>query len=52
MNGGNNSMYNIVQIKYNIDSAIEKAMFENDEEKWNLIREIQSRLYEEFGIDD
>lgn len=50
MNGGNR-MYNIVEIKYSIDEAIQKAMFEHEGDKWDLIMEIQSRLYEEFGID-
>lgn len=46
------SQYRIDEIKYNIDTAIQKSMFENDEENWNIILEVQNRLYEEFGISD
>lgn len=45
------SQYRIDEIKYNIDTAIQKSMYETDEEKWDAILEVQSRLYEEFGID-
>lgn len=44
--------YRADEIKSNIDAAILKSMFENDEGKWNTILEVQSRLYEEFGISD
>lgn len=46
------SQYRIDEIKYNIDNAIQKSMFHTDEEKWKIILEVQSRLYEEFGIDE
>lgn len=38
------SQYRIDEIKYNIDTAIQKSMLETEEDK--------SRLYEEFGIDE
>lgn len=44
--------YRIDEIKYNIDTVIQKSMFESDKEKWNVILQIQSRLYEEFGIEE
>ena len=46
------SQYRIDEIKYNIDTAIQKSMFETEEDKWKIILEVQSRLYEEFGIDE
>ena len=46
------SQYRIDEIKYNIDAAIQKSMFETEEDKWKIILEVQSRLYEEFGIDE
>ena len=46
------SQYRIDEIKYNIDTAIQESMFETDEDKWKIILEVQSRLYEEFGIDE
>ena len=46
------SQYRIDEIKYNIDTAIQKSMFETKEDKWKIILEVQSRLYEEFGIDE
>lgn len=45
------SQYRIDEIKYNIDTAIQKSMYETDEEKWDAILEVQSKLYEEFGVD-
>lgn len=39
-------------IKSKIDFAIQKCMYESDEEIWNVILEVQSRLYEEFEIDE
>lgn len=44
--------YRLDEIKYNIDTAIQRSMFETDKEKWNIIMEVQSRLYEEFGINE
>ena len=46
------SQYRIDEIKYNIDTAIQKNMFETEEDKQKIILEVQSRLYEEFGIDE
>lgn len=46
------SQYRIDEIKYKIDTAIQRAMHENDEEKWNSIMEVQSYLYEEFDIEE
>lgn len=40
------------EIKYNIDSAIQKSMYELDKESWNVILEVQRKLYEEFGLDE
>ncbi len=48
----NDNIYRVSEIKYNIDTAIQKSMFENDEDKWNIILEMQGRLYEAFGISD
>ena len=45
-------IYRVDEIKYKIDIAIQKSMFENDEVNWNIILEVQSRLYEEFGLSD
>lgn len=42
--------YRVDEIKYNIDTAIQKSMYETDKEKWEIILEVQSRLYDEFGI--
>ena len=46
------SQYRIDEIKYNIDTVIQKSLFETEEDKWKIILEVQSRLYEEFGIDE
>lgn len=43
--------YERIEIKYNIDTAIQKSMYETDEEKWETILEVQNRLYEQFDID-
>ncbi len=40
----NSGQYKTNEIKYNIDTAIKKSMFANDEEMWNIILEVQSRL--------
>ncbi len=48
----NSGQYKTNEIKYNIDTAIKKSMFANDEEMWNIILEVQSRLQEEFGIEE
>lgn len=47
------SQYRIDEIKYNIDVAIQRSMYETDKiEEWKIIQEVRSRLYEEFGIDE
>lgn len=43
--------YSRGEIKYNIDTVIQKSMYELDKEKWDAILEVQRNLYEEFGID-
>lgn len=48
----NEGQYRRDEIKYNIDSAIQKSMYELDKEKWDDILEVQRKLYEEFGIDE
>lgn len=47
----NLGQYRRDEIKNKIDFAIQKSMFESDKEKWDIILEVQSRLYEEFEID-
>ena len=47
-----NSQYRTDEIKYKIDTAIQRAMYENNEEEWDSIMKAQSYLYEEFGIDE
>ncbi len=51
-NMNNSGQYKTNEIKYNIDTAIQKSMYETDQEKWKVILEVQSRLYEEFGIEE
>lgn len=43
--------YERSEIKYNIDTVIQKSMYETDKEKWEIILEVQGRLYEQFDID-
>lgn len=47
----NLGQYRRDEIKNKIDFVIQKSMFESDEERWNIILEVQSRFYEEFEID-
>ena len=49
-----NSFYEKNDIKYKIDTAIQLAMYysENKEECWNALLNAQTRLYEQFGIED
>ena len=47
---GDSSQYRVDEIKYKIDTAIQRVMYENDEEEWEYIIKAQSYLYEEFGI--
>ena len=46
------SMYRLDSIKYNIDTAIQLSMYFNDKETWEVISDVQSRLYEQFGIEE
>ena len=44
------SQYSIDEIKYIIDTAIQRSMYETDKiEEWKIIQEVRRRLYEEFG---
>ena len=47
-----NSWFNAEEIKYKIDTAIQLSMYYSDKEVWNTLLEAQTRLYEQFGIDD
>jgi hypothetical protein len=49
-----NSFYGADEIKYKIDTAIQFAMYyaKNQDECWDALLEAQSRLYEQFGIED
>lgn len=40
------------EIKYNIDTAIQLAMYHTNKEHWDALIEAQGRLYEQFGIVD
>ena len=45
-------MYTRKEIKYNIDTAIQRTMYETESELYEVLLRAQSRLYEEFGIDE
>lgn len=47
-----NSFYSVGEIKYHIDTAIQFAMYYSDKEHWDALLNAQSRLYEEFGLED
>lgn len=47
-----NSFYDVTEIKYKIDTAIQLAMYYTDKENWDALLYAQSRLYEEFGLED
>lgn len=47
-----NSFYDVSEIKYKIDTAIQLTMYYTDKEKWDALLDAQSRLYEEFGLED
>lgn len=49
---GIKSTYTSDEIKYNIDTAIQRSMFETNKWDWDVIEDVQSRLYKEFGIED
>lgn len=42
--------YRTDEIRRNIDAAIQISMLETEEENWDVILEVQTRLYERFGI--
>lgn len=44
------SYYRNDEIKYKIDTAVQMVMFENEEEKWDVLLEVQAKLYDEFGL--
>ena len=46
------SVYAKSEIKYRIDTAIQLTMLSTYEEKWVVLLDVQSRLYEEFGLKD
>ena len=46
------SFYEKEEIKYNIDTAIQLSMYYSDKEVWDTLLETQTRLYEQFGIED
>ena len=48
----NNSFYCKNDIKYKIDTAIQFAMYYTDKEHWEALLDAQTRLYEQFGIED
>jgi hypothetical protein len=47
-----NSFYDVTDIKYKIDTAIQLTMYYSDKETWGALLEAQGRLYEQFGIED
>ena len=47
-----NSFYDVTEIKYNIDTAIQLTMYYSDKEDWDALIEAQGRLYEQFGIEE
>ncbi len=47
----NLGQYRRDEIKNKIDFAIQRSMYESNEDEWDVILEVQSRLYEEFEID-
>lgn len=48
----NLGQYRVDEIKYRVDTAIQRTMYENDKENWEVIMKVQSYLYEEFGIEE
>lgn len=47
-----NSFYDANDIKYKINTAIQLAMYYSDKEHWDALLDVQSRLYEQFGLED
>ena len=47
-----NSFYDVADIKYKIDTAIQLTMYYSDKENWDVFVEAQRRLYEQFGIEE
>lgn len=48
---GDLSQYRIDEIKYKIDTAVQRTMYENNKEEWESIMKVQCYLYEEFEIE-
>lgn len=48
----NKGMYRNDEIKYKIDTCVQQSMYENNKELWKVILELQTKLYDEFGIDE
>lgn len=48
----NKGMYRNDEIKYKIDICVQQSMYENNKELWKVILELQTKLYDEFGIDE
>lgn len=46
-----NSFYDVTDIKYKVDTAIQLTMLYSDKECWGALLEAQGRLYEQFGIE-
>lgn len=44
--------YTLVEIKRIIDEATQLEMWENKQEEWEKIINLQTRLYDLFGIDE
>ena len=44
--------YTLVEIKRIIDEATQIEMWENKQEEWKKILNMQTRLYDLFGIDE
>lgn len=45
-------IYTRQEIKLAIDEASQFSMFYNENEHWDALLDLQSRLYEQFGIED
>ena len=48
----NKGMHRNDEIKYKIDTCVQQSMYENNKELWKVILELQTKLYDEFGIDE
>ena len=47
-----NALYDASEIKYKIDTAIQTAMYHTDKANWDALLDAQSKLYEQFGLED